>query len=397
MAPPIKVGIIGYGFSAKCFHLPFILPNHELEVHAFLQRAAAPSEDPASKTKPWGHCTVDFPHVKHYQTADDFFADVAIELVIICTHNHREFVEKALKSGKHVVVEKPFLATSADADEMIELAKAEGKVLTNRILGFHSYVTDERASGSLYEDRRFDSDFRTLEDLVKKGALGDVREAEIHYDIPSPSWIAGWTQKEYIPGEGMIFGLGTHTIDQALHLFGPPASVTGFLRSNRGVDSDIDDTYTIILQYSGDKKNLVVTIKTAIVSHMKDQLRFFVRGTEGTYLKFGTCPQEERAIAAPAQPAMDPNFGVEDEHIWGTLTTTTEFDSSYQVHDETTGCWVGKCPSLPGWYRGYYENVAAAIRGREEICVKPEMARDGIRVIELARESHVKGATIPWS
>jgi predicted dehydrogenase len=150
MISPIKVGIVGYGFSTKCFHLPFILPNHELEVHAFLQRAAAPSADPASKSKAWGHCTVDFPRVKHYQTADEFFADVAIELVVICAHTHREFVEKALKAGKHgkrkmrhpsfgpkanqphlpVVVEKPFVATSSDADELIELAKAQGKVLT---------------------------------------------------------------------------------------------------------------------------------------------------------------------------------------------------------------------------------------------------------------------------
>lgn len=101
MASPIKVGIIGYGFSAKCFHLPFILPSHELEVYAFLQRAAAPSEDPVSQSKPWGHCTVDFPQAKHYQIADEFFADVAIELVVICTPNHRDFIEKALKSGKH--------------------------------------------------------------------------------------------------------------------------------------------------------------------------------------------------------------------------------------------------------------------------------------------------------
>lgn len=61
--------------------------------------------------------------------------------------------------------------------------------------------------------------------------------------------------------------------------------MTAFLRSNRGVDSDVHDTFTIILQYSGEQKNLVVTIKTAIVTHMKDQLRFFVRGTRGTYLK----------------------------------------------------------------------------------------------------------------
>lgn len=78
---------------------------------------------------------------------------------------------------------------------------------------------------------------------------------------------------------------GTHTLDQALYLFGRPTSVTGFLRSNRGVESEIDDTFTIILQYSGSQKNLLVTVKTAIVTHMKDQLRFFVRGNKGTYLK----------------------------------------------------------------------------------------------------------------
>jgi len=92
----IKVGIVGYGFSAKCFNLPFILPNQDLHVYAFLQRAAGPED--ATR---WGHCTVDFPNAKHYRTADDFFADTDIELVIVCTHTHEEFVERALKAGKH--------------------------------------------------------------------------------------------------------------------------------------------------------------------------------------------------------------------------------------------------------------------------------------------------------
>ena len=80
---------------------------------------------------------------------------------------------------------------------------------------------------------------------------------------------------------------GSHTLDQALKLFGTPASVTGFLRAARGAESEIDDTFTVILQYSGAKKNLIVTVKTSIVTHMKDQLKFWVRGTEGTYLKVG--------------------------------------------------------------------------------------------------------------
>jgi predicted dehydrogenase len=92
---------------------------------------------------------------------------------------------------------------------------------------------------------------------------------------------------EYVPGEGMAFGLGSHSIDQALVLFGRPASVTGFLRSLRGIESEVDDTFTIILQYSGEQKDLLVTIKTTIVSLMADQFKTFVRGTEGSFVKVG--------------------------------------------------------------------------------------------------------------
>ncbi|KAL2157985.1 hypothetical protein VTH06DRAFT_4794 [Thermothelomyces fergusii] len=379
---PIRVGIVGYGFATKCFHLPYILPNPELEVYAFLQRAAAPG-DPSRQDAPpprWGHCTVDFPRARHYRTAEEFFADEQIELVVVCTSTaHGEYAERALLAGKHVVVEKPFVETSAEADRLIALAKEKGKILT------------------VFHNRRFDSDFRTLHHLVTQGALGNILEADIHFDYPDPGWISGWTKKEYTPGQGMTFALGTHTLDQALYLFGRPSSVTGFFRSNRGIDSEVDDTHTIILQYSGEKKNLLVTVKTAIVTHMKDQLRFFVRGDKGTYLKFGTCPQESQAIAAPGEPATSPGFGVEDERIWGTLTTTSEFDPEHQQFDEESKKYVGKYPSLRGWYRGYYENVSAAILGREEVLVKPETARDGLRIIELARESHEKGCTVPWS
>ncbi|KAJ9150626.1 Scyllo-inositol 2-dehydrogenase (NADP(+)) [Coniochaeta hoffmannii] len=374
---PIKIGIIGYGFSAKCFHIPFILPNPDLKVHAFLQRAAAPKDKAA--VSGWGHCTVDFPEVKHYRTADDFFADPDIDLVIICTHAHEEFIERALTTGKHVVVEKPFTTTSAAADKLIALAKEKGKLLT------------------VFQNRRWDSGFRTLHHLVRQGALGDIKEAELHYDIPSPTWISGWSQKEYSPGQGMLFGLGSHTIDQALLLFGKPRSVTAFLRSNRGVASDVDDTFTIILQYSGAQRDLLVTIKTGIITPLKDQLNCFVRGTKGSYVKFGTDPQEAKAIAAPGQPATATDYGQEDESIWGTLTTMKEFDSEHQTLDSSSKLYVGRYPSLPGWYRGYYENIVEAVRGNAEVDVNPVAARDGIRVIELARESHAKGATVLFS
>jgi predicted dehydrogenase len=98
---PIKVGLMGYGFSTKCFHLPFITPNADLEVYAFLQRAEAPADKTGIESGK--HCTVDYPKAKHYRTADAFFADPDIELVIVCTSsdNHAEFAEKAMRSGKH--------------------------------------------------------------------------------------------------------------------------------------------------------------------------------------------------------------------------------------------------------------------------------------------------------
>jgi len=98
---PINVGFVAYGFATRCFHLPFVLPNPNLNVYAFLQRAEAPSDKtgvPAGK-----HCTVDFPDAKHYRTAETFFADPNIDLVIVCTHHdsHAELAEKALLAGKH--------------------------------------------------------------------------------------------------------------------------------------------------------------------------------------------------------------------------------------------------------------------------------------------------------
>jgi predicted dehydrogenase len=98
---PINIGFIGYGFSTKCFHLPFIIPNPDLKVYAFLQRAAPPPS--SANAEKVTHCTIDYPEAKHYQTADDFFADKEIELVIVCSHHdtHAEFAERALEAGKH--------------------------------------------------------------------------------------------------------------------------------------------------------------------------------------------------------------------------------------------------------------------------------------------------------
>jgi len=195
-----------------------------------------------------------------------------------------------------VVVEKPFARSSKEADHVIAVAKETGKLVIpfQSELGFGNTFIFLGLNAYIAIDRRWDSDFLTVSQLIRDGAFGTITEFENHYDLEMPEWIKGWTSKERTPGDGMAFGLGTHSIDQVLKLFGRPASVTAFLRVLRGVDSEIDDSFTIILQYGGDQKHLLVTVKTTVVSLMKDQIELLVRGTEGSYLKVSINPLVHR-------------------------------------------------------------------------------------------------------
>lgn len=168
-----------------------------------------------------------------------------------------------------VVVEKPFTATSAEADALIVTSKETGKLLT------------------VFQNRRYDSDFRTLQRVISSGCLGEITEFQNHYDMDNPEWVRGWKSKDEVPGEGMLYGLGTHSLDQALLLFGKPASVTAFTRALRQEGVKSDDSFTVVLQYDGEKSDLICTVKTTIVSTLpvERQLKFMVRGRDGTFLK----------------------------------------------------------------------------------------------------------------
>ena len=288
---PVKLGIIGYGFSTKVFHLPFIVPNPDLQVHAFLQRepslllkpapsrpsradededmGLSPSQTSPQRTRRASLSTDVFPRAKRHRTAEEFFSDNEIEVVVVCSRDdtHAEFAERALRSGKHVVVEKPFARSVEEADRVIALAKEKGLLVT------------------CFQNRRWDGDFLTLRKLVGEGALGTVTDAQMHYDFENAGWVDSWTESEYKPGSGMgmMYGLGSHSIDQTIVLFGRPKSVTGFLRSLReGIESEIEDTFTIVLQYEGD---LIVTVKTTTVSVLREPIKYIVRGTGGSYIK----------------------------------------------------------------------------------------------------------------
>jgi predicted dehydrogenase len=262
----------------------------------------------------------------------------------------------------------------------------------------------------------------TLRQLVDRKAFGSITEAEIHYDFERPSWIKYLSAKEYTPGAGIMFGLGrratrcfffffgwsmsgSHTLDQALSLFGRPKSVTAFLKVLRGIDSEVEDTFTVVLQYDDP---LLVTVKTTIVTCMQHQLKYFVRGTEGTYVKvrlslslwirlttqYGTDVQEEQTLAGKTY--RDTDFAVNPVAEYGTLTTYEKFDDT-QKYESTSKKWIGRFPTLNGDNSGYYQSLADTIRKGTPLQARPETSRDGIKLMELARISHNEGRTVSWS
>jgi predicted dehydrogenase len=238
-----------------------------------------------------------------------------------------------------------------------------------------------------------DGDFLTVQEILKQDALGGINEAEIHYDFDRAPWLKFMKGKEYTAGDGHTFGLGTHSLDQAYVLFGRPASVTAFFRVQRGIESEVEDSFTIILQYGGSQKGLLVTVKTCVVSPLK----FWIRGAKGSYIKYqqrSSCPQEED-IARGAKP-LDRDFAAESDEMRGTLTTYEEFDKNIQALDKESDRWVGKYPTLRGHWMQLYQNVADAINGKAELAIKAAEVRDVLRIIELARESNEKGVTVAW-
>lgn len=196
--------------------------------------------------------------------------DPNIEVVVVTTipTSHFELCKLALKHGKHVVVEKPFTPTSKEAEELIDIARKHERLLT------------------VYQNRRWDTDFLTLSALLNKGALGRVVEFETHFDRHRPEAPAAsstW-KAQPLPGGGAAYDLGTHLIDQVVVLFGLPDKITAFVGSQKEHNPEhVEDSCTILLHY--ESRGLLATVKAGVVSPETEQLRFWVRGEKGSYKK----------------------------------------------------------------------------------------------------------------
>lgn len=261
-----NVAVVGYGLSAKVFHIPLILAVPDFKLYGIVQRSPKPNDD-ASK---------DHPGVKLYRSVDEVYQDPDVDVVVITSipGTHYDMCKRALEAGKNVVVEKPFVPTAQEADELCRIAKENSKLLT------------------VYQNRRWDSDYVTLRQIMEKGLLGDIAEFETHFDRHRPEPPADTWKAVDAPGHGSIYDLGTHLIDQVYHSFGMPQSVTGFITTQRrGVQDGSHDSHTVILHYN----KMLVTVKAGVVSPEVEQLRYWVRGTKGCFKKVFSPPSNFNA------------------------------------------------------------------------------------------------------
>ena len=340
----IKTAIIGYGFSATTFHLPFIL-------------TLPPFRFTAISTSKGAQVEQQHPGVEIYADAEALLTQCDADLVIITAPNETHFAlaRLALQQGKHVVLEKPFVTRVEQGEELIALAKKQKRVL------------------SVYHNRRWDGDFLTVQKLIAENRLGTVRYFESHFDRFRPEVRKRWRESD-VEGGGILFDLGPHLLDQALQLFGPPKAITAQVRTMRP-RAEVDDFFHITLHYP---ERLAVLRSSPYCA--APNLRFEVQGDAGSYVKYGLDPQENRLKAGTLPVTAD--WGQEHPEQFGQLFTA---ESAPPVTTETGG------------YQHYYHQLASAILEGGEVPVSAEQALRNIRLIHLARQSSASGQTVEVS
>jgi scyllo-inositol 2-dehydrogenase (NADP+) len=339
MAQTIRAGVIGFGLGGRIFHAPFLHAIDGFELAAILERHG----DAAAQA---------YPGVAIARTLEELLALSDLSLVVVTTPpaTHYELARQCLEAGKHVVIDKPFTATSEQGRELIELARAHNLVL------------------SAYQNRRWDGDFLTLQQLIDAGELGRLVTLESRFERYHPGLRAKPWQERNEPGNGIVHDLGAHLVDQALVLFGTPETVQADVRHDRD-QTAVNDAFAIHLHYP----RLRVSLYSTMLARVPGP-RFVAHGTNGSYVKYGLDPQEQ--ALKDGAVLGGPHWGEEPESAWGTLTTTEN------------GVPVARLvPTLPGDYRLYYENVRDAILGRAPLAVPGEQGLRVIRLLELAFES----------
>jgi scyllo-inositol 2-dehydrogenase (NADP+) len=330
--PAIKTAILSFGMSGRVFHAPFIALNPGFELVGIWERTKSDSLE-------------FYPHIKIYRSLVEILKEDSIELVIVNTptNTHFDYTKQVLLAGKHAVVEKAFTTTIAEAIELDELARKVNRKI------------------AVFQNRRWDSDFKTVRKIVEEGWLGKIVEAEIHYDRFRVALSAKLHKEIPGPGAGVLNDLGPHLVDQAICLFGMPLSVYADVRITRP-NSLVDDYFELLLNYA----DRVVRLKASCIVR-EPFPSYVIHGQKGSFHKTRTDVQEQALLAN--QKPNSPNWGVEPIAEQGLL------------HTEKNGIIIReKVPTEIGNYGTFYVLVEKAIREDADM---PVTSKEGIQVMKI--------------
>jgi scyllo-inositol 2-dehydrogenase (NADP+) len=314
---PIQTGLLAYGMSGRIFHAPFLEAHPAFTLRAVVERSRKQLQDT-------------YPHVVSYDSVADLLRDPAIELVVVNTPNgtHFELASEALRAGKHVLIEKPVGTTAAEIDALFAL----GREMNRQVFG--------------YQNRRWDSDFLAVRQVVESGQLGQLIEVHFRFDrYKMAIHTKVFKEEPTTPGSGLHFDLGPHLLDQAISLFGTPASFRKTLGSFRP-HSRVADYFQLHLTYPSGL-NVYITSSLLVADPGP---AFVLHGTQGSLRKARTDVQEAQLDGGMSP--LDAAYGVEPPEAVGTLTVVSETG-------EKTATPV---PSLRGDYMGLFEAVYQALR-----------------------------------
>lgn len=341
----ISVGIIGFGLSGKYFHTPLLKALPYFKITKVLSSRGQ-------------ELSQVLPHATQVSDIDELLDDSEIKLIINCAPNkyHFSYSKKCLEAGKHVVIEKPFVVNSEDGQQLIDLAKSAGLVLT------------------VFHNRRWDHDFLTIKQMIASKKLGDIVLFESHFDRYRPETRQRWREIPGVEGAGIFFDLGAHLLDQALDIFGWPQKLYADLQSQKAQDG-VCDYFHVVLYYG----------RTRVILHgdsFNDTApRFRLIGTKGTYIKYGMDPQEKQ-LKDGINP-RDSIFGKEDSSEHGLATI-------YHGEDRD----VELIPSESGNYIQFYHELYESLTNNKLPPVLPEQALKVIRLIELSMLSSKEGIVV---
>ena len=340
----IKTGVLSYGMSGRIFHTPFLEESKYFELYGIVERSKKSAKDK-------------YPDIISFDSVSELINDTEIELVVINTPNytHYDFAKQALSAGKHVLMEKPFTPTKAEAEELFRI----GKKMKRWVLP--------------YQNRRFDSEFLALKQVLDSHKIGQPIELHLRFDRFRQEIGPKVFKETKKPGSGILYDLGSHLLDQVISLFGQPKSFFKILKKHRE-DTEVDDYAFLLLNYGGGMQVHITTTMLAL-----DPLpSIVVHGTKGTFIKHREDPQEQQ-LSEGVRPT-DEAYGVEREGAEGTL----------KYIDQQSNIITEKVASVKGNYMHLFDALYQTIRHDKQYFATRGDILCQLEILEAPKNTRIK-------